>query len=370
MKSYNNLYTKFLSDENILLAIKNVCKHKTKRRRFRELKEHPEKYISWIRHEAMHFHNDKHVPMEIYDGITRKKRTIIVPSFREQIIHHMVVNILKPIFEKSFYFHSYGSIPHRGGHLTKKRIESFIKKGKDIKYCLKMDIRKYFDSVPHATIKAKLSKLIKDRKFLGILYNIVDVTDVGIPLGFYTSQWFANWYLTGLDFFIKQNLQIKAYWRYMDDMVCFDSSKKFLHKVRKAVDNYLHGIGLSLKGNYQVYRFVYKEEIIIDDSGKIHKKRYGRDLDFMGFRFFRNRTILRRTIYFKAIQKANRIWKKTLANIKVTIFDMRQMLSYLGWFDSTNTYKSYEANIKPVVDFGKYKKKISKYDRRINYAVA
>lgn len=358
MKSYNNLYQKFLSEENIRLAIKNVCKHKTKRRRFRELKEHPEKYISWIRHEAMHFHNDKHVPMEIYDGISRKKRTIIVPSFREQIIHHMIVNILKPIFERSFYHHSYGSIPHRGSHLAKKRIESYIRKGKNIKYVLKMDIKKYFDSVPHATIKAKLSKIIKDRQFLGVIYNVIDVTEIGIPLGFYTSQWFANWYLTDLDFFIKQTLHAKAYFRYMDDMVIFSSSKKTLHKIRKAVDNYLHGLGLKLKENYQVYRFIYKEQ---------HNRRYGRDLDFMGFRFFRNRTILRKSIFIKAIRKVRSIWKKIIAGIKVTVFDMRQMMSYLGWIDATDTYAVYSINIKPVVNFGDYKKHISKYDRRMNY---
>lgn len=358
MKSYNNLYIKFLSDENILLAIKNVCKHKTKRRRFKELKEHPEKYISWIRHEAMHFHNDRHTPMEIYDGITRKKRTIIVPTFREQIIHHMIVNILKPIFMKSFYFHSYGSIPNRGAHLAKKRIEKYIRKGKNIKYCLKMDIRKYFDTIPHATIKAKLSKLIKDRQFLSILYNVIDVTEVGIPLGFYTSQWFANWYLTGLDHFVKETLHVKAYWRYMDDMVIHSSSKKYLHKVCKYVNEYLHGIGLSLKHNFQVFKFVYLED---------GNKRYGRDLDFMGFRFFRNRTILRKSIISKAFKKARKIFKKTMNDKRITIFDVRQMLSYLGWFDATDTYRMYEINIKPVVDFGEYKMRLSKYDRRNNY---
>ena len=353
MKSYNNLYTKFLSDENILLAIKNVCKHKTKRRRFRELKEHPEKYISWIRHEAIHFRNDRHTPMEIYDGIKRKKRTIIVPSFREQIIHHMIVNILKPIFSRSFYYHSYGSIPNRGGHLAKKRIEKFIRKGKDIKYCLKMDIRKYFDSVSHAVIKAKLSKLIKDRKFLSIVFEVVDVTNTGIPLGFYTSQWFANWYLTSLDYFIKQTLKAKAYYRYMDDMVIFGSNKKKLHKFRISINNYLNGIGLELKHTYQVFRFSYGDKY--------------RFLDFMGFRLYSNKTILRRSIYLKACKKAKNIWKKSLLNKKITLFDMRQMLSYLGWIDATNTYNAYIEYIKPVVCFRDYRQNISNFERRHIY---
>ena len=78
MKSYSHLYEQFISDENIKLAIKNVCKHKLKRRRFKELHDNPEKYIDWIRAQAIDFHNDKHTPIQIYDGIQRKKRTIIV----------------------------------------------------------------------------------------------------------------------------------------------------------------------------------------------------------------------------------------------------------------------------------------------------
>ena len=83
MKSYNHLFEQYISDENIKLAIKNVCKHKLKRKRFRDLHDNPEKYMDWIRANALDYHNSRHIPVEIYDGIQRKKRTIIVPSFRE-----------------------------------------------------------------------------------------------------------------------------------------------------------------------------------------------------------------------------------------------------------------------------------------------
>ena len=143
MKSYNHLYEQYISDENIKLAIKNVCKHKLKRRRFRELHDNPDKYIEWIRSEAIDFRNDPHIPVEIYDGIQRKKRTIIVPTFREQIIHHMVVNVLKPVIMRPMYEHSYGSIPKRGGTMGMKRIKRWLAHDtKNTKYCLKMDIRK------------------------------------------------------------------------------------------------------------------------------------------------------------------------------------------------------------------------------------
>ena len=130
MKSYNHLWEKFISDDNIRLAIKNVCKHKSNCKKFRELKENPDANIEWIRSYAINFKNAEHTPIEIYDGIQRKKRTIIVPTFEEQIIHHMVVNVLKPIIMRPMYEHSYGSIPNRGATLGSKHIKKWLTKDK------------------------------------------------------------------------------------------------------------------------------------------------------------------------------------------------------------------------------------------------
>ena len=69
-----------------------------------------------------------------------------------------------------------------------------------------MDIRHFFDTIPHDRLKAKLKKTVHDEKMLELLFRIIDVTEVGIPLGFYTSQWLSNWYLQGLDHFIKEQL--------------------------------------------------------------------------------------------------------------------------------------------------------------------
>ena len=74
-----------------------------------------------------------------------------------------------------------------------------------------MDIRHFFDSVPHDILKAKLRKSIHDEKMLDLLFGIIDVTEVGIPLGFYTSQWLSNWYLQGLDHYIKEKLSAAHY---------------------------------------------------------------------------------------------------------------------------------------------------------------
>lgn len=353
MKSYNHLWEIFISDENYYLAVSNATRGKTgkskKHRRARYYKTHAAEMKDEFMEYVLNYKHRDHKPIEVYDGIRRKRRKIYVPNVEEQILHHMVVNVLRPIFMKSMYEHSYGSIPGRGAHSAKKRIEKWIRnQDKHFKYILKMDVRKYFDSIPHDILKRKLAKLIHDQRFLELLFEIIDTTDVGIPIGFFTSQWFANWYLTDLDHYIKEKLGAKYYVRYMDDMVIAGSNKRRLHEFRDLISEYLETkLGLQMKDNWQVYRFNYGDR--------------GRDLDFMGFRFFRNRTVLRRTIYFKAVRKAKRIKNKGL-----NIYTARQMLSYMGWFKCTDCYGAYLKYIKPNVSFRTLRRYVSRWDKKHN----
>ena len=312
----------------------------------------PDAWIEIILRWVKFFHNPQHTPVEIYDGISRKKRIIICPTNKEQVIHHMICNTLNPIFMKGMYEHSYGSIPGRGSKKAKKVITKWIKKdSKNCKYILKMDIQKFFDSVPHDIIKEKLSRIIKDDEFLKLLFTVIDSTDKGLPLGFYTSQWLSNWFLQGLDHYIKEELGAKHYVRYMDDMVIFGPNKRKLHKIRECINSYLNEIlGLNMNPKWQVYRFDY-----IKDN-----EHFGRDLDFMGFRFFRGRVILRKSIMIKVTRKAKNIHKKGKFNIK----DARQIVSYFGWLDNTDTYKMYLVRVKPYVNFKRCRKKISAEDKR------
>lgn len=362
MKSYNHLFERYISEDNYRLAIRNATKHKGgKKRKYREARyyrDHPDDLMPKMLQYAENFHNDPHTPITIYDGLRRKQRKIIVPTMREQVVHHMVINILQPIFLRTMYEHSYGSIPGRGAHLAKRRIEKWIRTDKKgMKYCLKLDVRKFFDSIPHRILKDKLAALIHDKRFLSILITIVDATEGerGIPLGFYTSQWFANWYLEGLDHYIKEDLHAKHFVRYMDDMVIFGSSKRDLHRMLDRIQIYLEEqLGLSVKDNWQVYLFDYVKK----DGTHV-----GRDLDFMGFRFYRDRTILRRSVMLKASRKARRICKKHRAR---TVHDARQMLSYLGWIDATDSYGMYRRRIKPYVNFQAMKRRVGNYQKREN----
>ena len=259
MKSYNHLYEKTISETNRRYAL-SQAKHS---KRFRKIMKHRhmsddaavEQSLDWI----VNYENAEHVPVYIYDGITRKERTIIVPTMEELLVQHCIVNAMKPMFCKGMYEHSYASLPGRGAHKGKQVIEKWIRTDpKNCKYVLKMDIRHFFDTIPHDRLKAKLKKTVHDEKMLDLLFRIIDVTEVGIPLGFYTSQWLSNWYLQGLDHFIKEQLCAVHYMRYMDDMVIFGSNKRVLHRMRQAISDYLEKeLGLELKANWQVFRFSY-----------------------------------------------------------------------------------------------------------------
>lgn len=357
MKTYKNLYQTFLSDENIREAIMNASKHKRKNNHrntmLKEMRANPDKYIEKVRSDAANFQNSTHHPIKIYDGISAKVRTIIVPDVREQVVHHMIVQTLKPMMSKGMYYHSYASIPERGAHKAKRYIIRWIRKDPaNVKYCLKMDIRKFFDSVDHEVLKNRLRKYIKDEKFLTIVETLIDATDKGIPLGFYTSQWLSNWLLQELDHYIKEQLGATYYVRYMDDMVVFGSNKKKLHKIRKGIEKYLNNeLNLEMKANWQVFRFDY----IAKDG--THK---GRFLDFMGFRFYRDKTTLRRSIMLRCTRKAKKISKKE----KASIYEIKQFLSYLGWLNSTDSYGLFQEYVKPYVTVNKMRKRISNYDKR------
>lgn len=348
MKSYNHLWEKMISPENIMLAITKASKGKRGRKRVKEIYENQEKYIEYYQKYAAIYKHRYKKPKKIKDGACKKEREIVVPSFDEQVLHHMIVNVISPVIRKGMYEHTHGSIPGRGPQRAAKQIKKWIARDpKNCKYYLKMDIHHFFGSIDHDRIKAYISKYIRDRMVLRALFEVLDCTEKGLPLGFHTSHWLANWYLQGLDHFIKQKLGAAHYVRYMDDMVIFGANKRKLHRIRIEVAGYLNDrLGLELKPNWQVTRF--------------HHRHGGCFLDFMGFRFYRDRTTLRRSIMLRMTRRARTISKKE----KPTIYDCRRMMSALGWLKTTDTYGMYRKWIKPYISFQKMKRRIRNRDKR------
>lgn len=366
MKSYKNLFEKLISYENIHEAIMRSAKRKRRREDVQKVLNNIDFYIKRVQELLVNktFKARVHTIKIVQDGPARKKRMIIQPDYLyEQIVHHALIQILKPIFMKGMYDFSCGSIPDRGGHYAKRYIEKFIKNNpKDTKYVLKLDVKKYFQSINPEILKNKFQKIIKDDDIMWVISSILDSDkaivdgseiEMGLPIGFYTSQWFANWFLQDFDHFVKEKLKAKCYVRYIDDIVVFGRNKKELHKSRLLIKDYLERLELRVKENWQVFKFDY----IAKDG-----KRKGRPLDFVGFKFYKDKTTLRWSILLKATQKAKRIHKKQ----NTTWFDACQMVSYFGWFKKTRTFQIYKKHIAPFASIKSCKRVISGHQNKIN----
>lgn len=185
MKSFNHLYEIATAPETRRKSVHKVIQGRKKKAKLQRYMEDEEKTaeaaLDWIGN----YQNDYHTPQLIYDGFRRKQRTIIVPTFKELVVQHCVMEALRPVFMKGMYEHSYASIPGRGAHIAKKVIEKWIRKdAKNCKYVLKLDIRHFFESIPHDRLKEKLRKKIHDKRMTDLVETIIDVSDRGLPLGF------------------------------------------------------------------------------------------------------------------------------------------------------------------------------------------
>ena len=168
-----------------------------------------------------------------------KIRTITAASFPERVMHHALMNILSPLFERKYIYHSYACRKGKGTHAAVLHTFHAVKAGG---YFLKLDVRKYFDSIDHAVLKSLLSDFIKDKKIMRILSLLIDsyhtLPGKGIPIGNLTSQSFANLYLTGLDHYILEHVKPTGYIRYMDDFVLLHADKQVLKTMFVTVDGY------------------------------------------------------------------------------------------------------------------------------------
>ena len=182
----------------------------------------------------------------IYDP---KERKIYAAEFRERVLHHALMNVCHANFEKYQISDSYASRIGKGTYAALERVADFQKK---YKWFLKLDVRKYFDSIDHKVLKSILRKRLKDQALLQVLYKIIDsyqsVAGKGLPIGNLTSQYFANHYLAFADHHIKEKMQVSAYVRYMDDMVIWADDKNLLLRIGYEYQSFLESeLSLTLK---------------------------------------------------------------------------------------------------------------------------
>lgn len=313
MKRIGFLYEQIVSEENCRLAIINAAKHKKKRKNVQKVMDNLDFYAKDLSERLVRLDfTSPYRTRIIKDGLSGKERELQIPAFYpDQCAHHAIVQVLQPLIMKSSYHWSCANIPNRGIDRAAKGVErATVRDIKHAKYCVKMDIHKFYPSIPHDKLKDYLSRKIKDKKALGIIHVVIDsyhsLPEHGIPIGNYTSPWLAEFYLQPLDYFIKQTLGVRYYIRYADDLVLIDSNKRKLRKALYAVIAFVEELGLEIKHDYQLFR--------IQRNCKSRTNRRGRKIDFVGrcfgikvttIRKRRALALMRQSRYIQKIQRTN-----------------------------------------------------------------
>ncbi len=308
MKRYGNLFTRICDIENIKLAHKNARKNKTRYKEVIEVDSDIDKYCSQLK-ELLESGKFKNSEYEIFTKLDKGKLREIykLPYYPDRIVHHAIVQVLEPIWKATLINDTYQSIKGRGLHKAVKKIQKFVYANKNELYYIKLDVKKFYPSIDNIKLKETIRKKIKCVDTLAVLDEIIDSTS-GVPIGNYLSQYFGNLFISDIDHDIKENMQIKQYYRYCDDIVAIHESKNKLHKCLARIVEMLAHKKLSVKSNYCLNQI-------------------NEGLDFLGIIVYCSYSKLRRRIKVSYITKSN---TGMSANTKA---------SYNGWLRMCNSYR-------------------------------
>ncbi len=206
-----------------------------------------------------------------------KERLITAPCFRERVLHHAIMNVCEPVFERRLIDDTFACRRGKGRLAALERTRGFAAQHT---FFLKLDVRKYFNSIPHDRLNVHLERLFKDPRLLALLGRIIAAYETapgrGVPIGSLTSQHFANVYLDGLDRFVKERLRVRGYVRYMDDCALWGETSGTLLGLLESIAVFL------------------REELALELKASPYINRTAHGMDFLGCRVFPDRVTLNR----------------------------------------------------------------------------
>ena len=287
MKRFGKLFDHICSLDNLELADQKARKGKGNRY---GICKHDENHMGNLIHlrEQLLSKSFKTSAYSVFKVYEPKEREVFrLPYYPDRILHHAIMNFLEPVFTNCFTSDTYSCIKGRGIHSAVTAVRSALRSSKETAFCLKLDITKFYPSVDHEILKKLLRRKFKDPDLHWLLSEIIDSAP-GLPIGNYLSQYFANFYLTYFDHWLKEVVGVKHYFRYADDLVILAPTKPELHQLRVLITNYLQSqLRLTVKGNYRVFPV-------------------SEGIDFLGYVFFHSHTRLRSSIKKRFAKAVNR----------------------------------------------------------------
>lgn len=388
MKDTGDLFSKICDMENLRKAHKNAKRGKGWYKEVKQVDQNLEKALRALQDMLInHTYRTSHYETFIKTEGQKDREIYKLPYYPDRICQWAILQIIEPYLLNSMTKDTYSAIPKRGiqpiindlrGHekvvkkdgkiVSKKWIPSILLSDpENTAYCLKMDVRKYYPSIVHDVLKMRYRELFKDKELIWLMDEIIDsistcpateenieilqrlgvavniiiddngrefVDGVGIPIGNYVSQYDGNFNLSILDHWLKEVKGIKHNYRYMDDMVVFGSSKEELHQLKREIDDFM-AVNLKqvIKHNWQVF------------PSKV------RGIDFVGYRFFGEYTLLRKSTCKTLKKKMLIISSKRENNVSPSYGEWCSFNSYVGWLKHCDSYRLYMKYVQPNVEY-------------------
>lgn len=375
MTGTKDLFNSICSMDNLYRAYQNAKSGKGWYKEVKQIEKRPFYYLAGLQY-MLKNHLFKTSEYEIFilnEG--KKKRDVYkLPFFPDRIAQWAILQVIEPFLLANMTADTYSAIPGKGiqpivddlrGHYKTKIVDGkkksvwvpsiLLSDEENTRYCYKIDLHHYYQSINHEVLKQKFRKVFKDPELLWLLDEIADSINTateedlielslsgeievdpntGIPIGNYMSQYSGNFYLSSFDHWVKEELHTKHNYRYMDDVVIFSSSKEELHEIHKKVTAYLRDyLHLNIKGNYQIF------------PTKV------RGVDFVGYRFFGEYTLLRKSTAINFKRKMRACRKKMENNIPPTYSEWCSFNSYKGWLGNCDSYRLSKKYIEPLIEY-------------------
>ena len=314
MKRHGNLWPQIIEFENLMMAARLAQKGKRFRANVLEFNYQIEQELLRLHTElkTLTYRPGAYRTFRISDP---KPRLISAAPYRDRVVHHALCNVIVPLLDQTLIAHTYAN---RLGYGSHRALTKFTGWARRYRYCLQCDIQKYFPSIDHEILKALIRQRIKCPKTLWLIDTIIDASNEqipviehfpgddlltpilrrrGLPIGNLTSQFFANLYLSPFDHFVKRQLKLSKYLRYVDDFAAFSDDRTVLAEARIAMEAHLAGLRLKMH----------------PIKSQLFETRFG--ANFVGFRILpdrirvRNDNLRRSRRRLKALQRQYEVWE-------------------------------------------------------------
>ena len=328
MKSAKNIYSKIATRENVVNVITQSVKGKDYAS---QVMKKLDKYADFV---VQTLQSKKCVMLptrtELIKERVKEREITKSPYFPNKIYDYLVVDGIKDIVDKSMYRWCVGNVKGRGKDMG---VDYVYKHSKTHKYGLKLDIKKFYDNIDKKILCDLINKRISDNDFMDFYKAVIGNSCKGIGLGLNSSQWLSNFYLQGLDYYIKQELKIEKYVRYVDDLLLLSNNKRKLDKAITQIEAFLATkLKLSLKGRAEVINLAS-----------------GASIEFVGYKISRNAITLKKRLFHRFVKLYKRMTTLSIKRAKTVV-------SLWGWFiRTTNSYKYYIKYLREYISFTKIK---------------